>query len=101
MLCRLLVYYLVVIFRKLLDLNLNSPTHESRYIEVFVIVLVAIGLFEVATLRTGINEEELVLIDSSLLFFAQLGLVHGARSFLILGDFGFKTKACGFGLWFL
>ena len=82
-LCDLQADYLVVIFRKLLDLNLNSPTHESRYVKVFVLVLVAISLFEVATLHIGIDEVELVLIDSGLLFFAQLGAVHGARGFLI------------------
>ena len=42
------------------------------YVEVFILVLVAIGLFEVATLRIGVDEVELVLIDGGLLFFAQL-----------------------------
>ena len=82
-LCSSLVDYPSVILRKLLDLNLNPPAHESRYVEVFILVVVAISLFEVATLRIGIDEVELVLIDSGLLFFAQLGAVHGARGFLI------------------
>ena len=60
-----------VIFRKLLDLNLNPPARESRYVEVFVLVVVAIGLFEVAPLLIGVDEAELVLIDSGLFFLAQ------------------------------
>ena len=75
--------YPFVIFRKLLDLNLNPPAHESRHVEVFVLVVVAISLFEVATLRIGVDEVELVLIDSGLLFLAQLRAVHRARGFLI------------------
>ena len=62
----------LVIFRKLLDLNLNPSTHKSGYVEIFILVFVAIGLFEVATLRIGVDEVELVLIDCGLLFFAQL-----------------------------
>ena len=72
MVCSLMVDYPAVIFKKLLDLNLNTSTHESGYVEVLIIVIVAIGLFEVATLRIGVDEVELVLIYSSLLFFAQL-----------------------------
>ena len=71
-LCSLLVDNPAVIFKKLLDLNLNTSTHESGYVEVFILILVAIGLFEVATLRIGVDEVELVLIDCGLLFFAQL-----------------------------
>ena len=83
-LCSLLVDYPAVILRKLLDLNLNPSTHKSGYVEVFILVFVAIGLLEVATLRIGVDEVELVLIDGGLLFFAQLGAVHGARGFLCL-----------------
>lgn len=72
MACSLMVDYPAVIFKKLLDLNLNTSTHESGYVEVFILVLVAVGLFEVATLRIGVDEVELVLIDCGLLFFAQL-----------------------------
>ena len=72
MVCSLLVDYAAVIPRKLLDLNLNPSTHESGYVEVFILILIAIGLFEVATLRIGVDEVELVLIDGSLLFLAQL-----------------------------
>ena len=100
-LCSLLVDYPAVILRKLLDLNLNPSTHESRYVEVFILILVAIGLFEVATLRIGVDEVELVLIDGSLFSFAQLRAVHGARGFLINGDFGFDPEACCDSLWFL
>ena len=97
----LLVNYPAVILRKLLDLNLNPSTHESGYVEVFILILVAIGLFEVATLRIGVDEVELVLIDGSLFSFAQLRAVHGARGFIINGDFGFDPEACCDSLWFL
>ena len=51
-------------FRSRFDLYFGSAAEESGDVEVFVVVEVAGGFVEVATMGIGFGEEEFILADS-------------------------------------